>query len=335
MKDYRLKENRHEYFTALYTMTLEHRISPGLVYLYMPALAERLGWDDEQKLWFAFLNGLCQNPITSLVMMEQLPHCPLQDGGLLLAFEQWFNENWALLQFDTDRQKNKRSTVQAIASYAALVENAGEQVSLWADRSYEQCWQLASSIHSFGRLSTFSFLEYVHLNGLGPQCTDLMFNDKEGSRSHRNGMLFLHGYDELVWDKRINNGCTGKYKNFEAMCRQMDNAARVFLFQFQAEHGGLPDIGNFTFESALCQFKNAFFSRRYPGVYSDMALERIEWAEAHGWERQAKVFRQIREEHLPQWLRMECEDKGSALPVKQRAAMFAETGFPFRGEYFL
>ena len=57
MKDYRLPENRHEYFTALYKMNLERGVMPGLVYLYLPELARRYSWNAEQKLWFAFLNG--------------------------------------------------------------------------------------------------------------------------------------------------------------------------------------------------------------------------------------------------------------------------------------
>ena len=72
MIDYRLPEKREEYFFALYKMNLEHGVMPGLVYLYMPALAKANGWDAEQKLWFAFLNGLTQNPITSLRIFKRL-----------------------------------------------------------------------------------------------------------------------------------------------------------------------------------------------------------------------------------------------------------------------
>ena len=41
MTDYRLPEHRQDYFTRLYALNLEHGIMPGLVYLYMPALAAR------------------------------------------------------------------------------------------------------------------------------------------------------------------------------------------------------------------------------------------------------------------------------------------------------
>ena len=75
-KDYRLRENRTEYFDALYNVNLKYGVMPGLVYLYLPELAKRYNWDAEDKLWFAFLNGMTQNPITSLRLMYELPEVP-------------------------------------------------------------------------------------------------------------------------------------------------------------------------------------------------------------------------------------------------------------------
>ena len=88
--DCRLPENRKPYFNHLYDMTLRYGVLPGLVYLYMPLLARQHSWDDETKLWFAFLNGNTQNPITSMQIMEQLPECPKADDELT-DFTEWFN----------------------------------------------------------------------------------------------------------------------------------------------------------------------------------------------------------------------------------------------------
>ena len=168
MKDYRLPENRVEYFTALYQMNLEHKVMPGLVYLYMPELAKWFGWDDEQKLWFAFLNGMTQNPITSLRMfmegdMDRVP----TSRAHLVVFSDWFNANWDTLQFDTDRRYGKKETVKAIQSYAKTVhEHGGYQTMLYGD-TYSDNWKLASSYYSFGRLTTFSYIEYVKIMGFG------------------------------------------------------------------------------------------------------------------------------------------------------------------------
>jgi hypothetical protein len=80
----------------------------------------------------------------------------------------------------------------------------------------------------------------------------------------------------------------------------------------------------------MCQFKNGFFGRRYPGVYADMGLDRISWYADRGFTDLVKPFMEIREEKLPTWLREECESV--VVPRKEKAAKFALTGVPYRYE---
>lgn len=334
MKDYRLLENRREYFDALYKLNLVYGVMPGLVYLYMPELAKRYRWGVDEKLWFAFLNGLTQNPITSLILFHRLPGVP-PAGSALSQFEEWFNENWHELQFDVDRRFQKKETVNAIKTYAKLVEQFGSQEAmLRKDTPYSSLWsRVRDNYYSFGRLSSFSYLEYVYLNGFGSDCDNLLFNDKSGSKSHRNGMFFLLGKDYLVWDKRQVKSHDGDYPEFNRMCDWLNQESNTYLAEFSNSHQGVSNIGNFTLESNLCTFKNHFYGRRYPGVYSDMAQERIEWAEIRKFKNVVTIFKQIREDKLPEWLRSECSDEHLTIPKK--AVKFAETGFPYRGEYFL
>jgi hypothetical protein len=326
--DYRRPEHRRAYFDALYRMNLQHGVMPGLVYLYMPELARRYDWDAEQRLWFAVINGCTQHPITSLRIFNRQPQIP-QSKQEWAELDSWFNAEWANLAFDADRLKNKRNTLRALFSYAELVETAGSQVSLYSGKSYAECWATASSIYGFGRLSTFSYLEYVKIMGLGPDCTDLMFEDFSGSRSHRNGALFLEGLDRLVYDKRAANGFDGKYEHFGKMCGWLVSRADEYLKT--VSHS---DAGYFTYESCLCQFKNGFFGRRYPGVYSDMAWERVRWYDERGLSPETEVFKDIRAQRLPAWLRLECESK-SASSMKARKEQYMLKGFPYRGEHFL
>ena len=64
-----------------------------------------------------------------------------------------------------------------------------------------------------------------------------------------------------------------------------------------------------------------------------MAWERIEWAEARDQAAYTEMFKDMRSQLLPNWLRAECETE--PLTVKQKAAEFPETGSPYRAEYFL
>ncbi len=329
--DYRLRENRMEYFDALYKLNLEKGIMPGLVYLYMPELAKRNNWDSEERLWFAFLNGMTQNPITSLQLFRKLPQVPPGDAPLI-SFTEWFNENWHNLSYDTDRRYQKKDTIEAIKSYAKLVSNYNSQEEMLSWRSYEDLWNLVrNSYSSFGRLSSFSYLEYVYLNGFGSDCDNLLFEDKSGSKSHRNGMMFLYGADNYIWDKRMPNNFDGEYPEFDKICTWLNEASLSYLEKFKHRNSQTPSIGNFTFESNLCTFKNHFFGRRYPGVYADMAWERICWAEEKGVD--VSEFKDMRAELLPDWLRAECLNE--KINIKERASLFKDVGFPYRGEYFI
>ena len=266
-------------------------------------------------------------------ILERLPSCP-PVGAALTSFTEWFNAEWANLHFDADRLKNKRNTVKAVQSYAAVVAEHGSQVTMLAPtRTYAELWETAQRFYSMGRLSCFSYLEYVHLLGFGADCDDLMFGDKAGSRSHRNGMVFLLGHDEYVWDKRANNGFNGNYENLLALSAYLSTQAGSFLQAFN-KASPHPDANNFTLESQCCQFKNHFFARRYPGVYADMAWDRIKWYEDRNLAGHfTSFFRSVRAQHLPRWLREECE--GKPVERKFKASRFIETGVPYRAEYFL
>jgi len=329
--DYRKPENRTNYFKKLYNVNVTYKVHPGLVYLYMPELKSYYNWDDETALWFAVINGHTQHTITSLKILEFMPS-PKMSEAEWTAAEAKFNADWTTLSFDTDRNKQKKDTIKGLRSYVELT-NGKPQTELYSGKSYEDYWKIANSIVSFGRLSTFSYLEYVRINGFGSDCTDLMFNDFSGSRSHRNGMFFLLGMDDMIFDKRQPNSHDGKYTNFETLCDTLETRAEEFLLDFKNEFGYNDHISKFTLESCLCQFKNGFFKRRYPGVYSDMAWDRINWYDSRGFQRFTEPFKEIRSTKLPDWLREECET--IVTPRKVKASMLVETGKPFRSEYVL
>lgn len=333
MTDYRPPGERQTYFDALYRMNLKHGVMPGCVYLYMPALKHHFGWDEETALWFAFLNGCTQNPLTSLRLLERLPAPPTAPAEMT-AFKEWFDAEWPRLQFDTDRRYAKKDTPAAIWSYAKqLAHHPGSYAAMYAEMDWQNLWNFTTNqITSFGRLSAFSYLEYVRIMGHGADCADLLFEDRSGSRSHRNGMLFLCNMDHLVWDKRASGGFDGSYQDFGKMCAWLTKQADLKLLEFGVGEG-LKDATRFTFESQLCTFKNSFFGRRYPGVYADMGYERMTWYRDNvGIDKNLVLIERVRD-GLPDWLRLEVKHDG--LTIAQRGAMFPSTGVPYRAEHFL
>lgn len=332
--DYRQPSARRFYFEALYEMNLRYGVMPGLVYLYLPQLRKRLEWSEEEALWFAFINGNTQNPITSLIIFNRLEPPP-HNAGSLTRFREWFSLSWNTLQFDTDRRHQKRDFIASVERYASLVRATGSQSALMRHRSFEDAWSLVrDQFYSFGRLSAWSYLEFLNILDGASSPTTMMFDDVSGSKSHRNGMLFLLGMDGLVHDKRCRNDFNGKYENFTRLCSILEQSATGFLNEFRervpmnAHH-----VNRFTLESQLCQFKNGFFERRYPGVYADMAWDRICWSEQRGNRLITDIFKDIRAECLPSWLRMETQV--NPIPRQTAASMFVATGQPYRAEHFL
>lgn len=306
--DFRRAEYRREVFLRFYLFHLRHRSHPGAVYYLFPWLRQRFFWDDEQALWFAFLNGNTQNPLTSLLLFWQCD----RPGGDLQAMFRFYRRNYARLAFDTDRRHWKKSLPEAVESYVeALRSHGGSQSLMWtraAEDGFDGVWDTARSLYGFGRLSAFSYTEYLRIMEVPFDCDRLFLDDREGSRSHRNGLCIVSGRDDWDWHAS-NPGFDGRYD--EAMTVQLQDEADELLAEARARTAGRPwsaDAGYFTLESALCTYKSWHRpNRRYAGVYNDMLYDRIrayeaKWPEA---EPLTDLFWQARREHLPHYLRLE------------------------------
>lgn len=326
--DYRLPEYRREVFLRFYAFHLRHRSHPGGVYYLIPYLRERFGWDDDEALWWAFLNGNTQNPVTTHLLHSRFPRPT--DARAMLAY---FAEHYPRLAFDTDRRHHKKSLPDAVRGYLALVgARPGAQAEWWSyygSTGFDGVWAAASAIPSFGRLSTYSFMEYLRIVGHGPVCDDLMLYDRTGSRSHRNGLCKVLGRDDLDWHEASNPGFDGTYS--PGLLAQLTSDAGTLLAQAQERAAGTAwegDVGYFTLESALCTYKSWHRpNRRYPNVYNDLLHDRIRAAEAAWPDEDLSVFWDARRACLPPHLRLEDQplDPG-CVPAKQNH--YRETGQP-------
>jgi len=304
--DFRRPEYRREVFLRFYEFHSRHRAHPGGVYYLIPWLAERYGWDIEQKLWFAFLNGCSQHPITTRLLIEQVPDPRAWDRA---RFERWYSGVYERLGWDTDRRYFKTRLPDCIDSYRKWLAGT-EQAERFAAviggseprEAFRRVWAAVMRFPYFGRLSSFSYLEYLRLAGLDIECGDLFLRDMKGSMSHRNGLCIVLGRDDLDWH-RSNPRFDGHYG--EAVLEWLEAEAEALLAEAEARFGAvLPHVGNFTLESTLCCYKGWHRPRRrYPNVYNDMLYDRLKAAERHGWG--VDDFWQARRECLPDYLRRE------------------------------
>src|SRR6516165_1740587 len=283
--DFRKPEYRRETFLRFYEFHLRHRAHPGGVYHLIPYLRERLGWDDEEALWYAFLNGNTQHPVTSLILHDA---CPRPTAAGLDRLTDRFYTDYARLSFDTDRRHHKKSLLTAVSGYLSAVGSS--QAEFWrhhAERGFCGIWEAATAIPTFGRLSAFSYSEYLTLVGFGVPCDTLFLDDRSGSRSHRNGLSIVLGREDLDWHDS-NPGFDGRYPP-DVIDWLAEEAARLLAeARSRIDH---PDVGYFTLESAFCTYKSWHRpNRRYPNVYNDMAYDRIRAAERAWPDRDLSIF---------------------------------------------
>jgi hypothetical protein len=320
--DFRKVEYRREVFLRFYEFHLKYRSHPGCVYFVMPWLAEKHSLDQEQKLWLAFLNGNTQNIITSWMIFERFPS-PADSKGL----PTWFEENYDRLAFDTDRRYHRKDFLRSVECYRKLTD--GSQVDYFAsvvsaideEAGFDQLWPvLRKDFYTFGRLSAFSYSEYLRLMGVPINCSTLFLNDMEGSKSHRNGLAKVLGRDDLDWHKE--SGFNGDYAEGDIPWLTVEAATLLAQARtrLKEKQGVDPDhVNYFTLESALCTYKSWHRkNRRYPNCYVDMMLDRILVAERNFGTSDVAQFRRCRAECLPAYLRRECcpYDPG-LVPVKQ------------------
>lgn len=328
MIDWRKPERRRECFHDFYEFHLRHRSHPGAVYYLMPWLRAHFGWDDEQALWFAFLNGNTQHPVTSLLL-----HAAGSRPSEADACVAFWRDNYQLLGWDTDRRHHKPAFMAAVASYLGLLRDRS-QAKFWADQSmlgFPRAWVAAEAIDSFGRLSSFSYLEYLRIMGVPVDCDRLFLDDLTGSRSHRNGLCIVTGLDHMDWHES-NPGFDGRYDR--AVLSYLEAEGSSLLAEAKARAADQPwyrDVSYFTLESALCTYKSWHRpNRRYAGVYNDMLYNRIiaaacAWANDDEASALIALFWEARRACLPEYLRLEETpgDPGVA-PVKQNH--YRETG---------
>jgi hypothetical protein len=302
--DYREKQHRRRVFMDFYRFHLENRGHAGGVYYIFPHLFKELQMNMEERLWYVFLCGCAQNALTAYVLYERFPSLKNLN---MKQFSKFFRDNYKLFAWDIDRRYVKNKLEKCIESYRSNIGSKSQYDWFMQHcssgnkyRNFRSLWHaIMDNFQYFGRLSTFSYTEYLRIAGLNIDCDSLFLDDINGSKSHRNGLCIVLGRDSLEWKKGQDVIYT------PAIISDLTKEAEQLL-QEARQKINHHDVSYFTLETTLCCFKGWHrVNRRYPNVYHDMVYDRIRLAEKN-WPRfDFSIFWNSRQKFIPKHLRME------------------------------
>lgn len=323
--DFRLPIHRREVFLRFYEWSVRYKSFPGGVHYVLPHIARELELDLEQRYWLAWLNANTQNPVTSLLLLRAAPR--LADAEKAIDFWQ---ANYRALDWDTDRRYHKARFADAVRGYAETMCGTctGPQHRYFrVGYEWQAWWEQAYALPTMGRLSTWSYLEYLRIL-LGadyvPDADTLMLEDVQGSRSHRNGLCLLLGAEEWIVDKQLGAPhVTDEIYKDPRRLEYLGQQSHKLFTEAQQRIGLSADL--LSLESALCTYKSWHKpNRRYPGCYNDMLYNRLISAENRFGQRFGIIW-DARRATLPARLRLEDQPYDPGLsPVKQN--WYRQTG---------
>ena len=277
--DYRLEQNRREAFIRWYAWSLKYDDCDPAVWA-TNYLNKRYEHNDEQKLWLCWLYGNTYQLPTAWVLMNEFPDFEL---ATVDRTTQWNTTNYKRLRYQTDTKWNKGHLPTMFESYQKYIGNQTQREkieSLYGNNekeNFDNLWEsVKSSLHKFGRYSTWFYLQHLkHTANIRINPTSLMLDDYDGSRSHRNGLLYALGQEDSV-DRKLT---ASEYGDLESQAKEI-------LAETKARFPELASsIDYFTMETCLCSFKKIFRENhgRYLGYYLDRQAEEIIKAESDGW----------------------------------------------------
>lgn len=239
-------------------------------------LFDRFEHNYEQRLWISWLYGTTYYLPTTWVIWNEFPDMELV-GEERLEF--WNNINYKRLRYQTDTKWNKGHLPDQFLSYKKWVGNKTQQEAFSPfligspQENFSALWtEINEKLHKFGRYSTWFYLQTLkHCCDLPLEPKDLVLEDYSGSRSHRNGLLYAVGWDDLV-DQKLSKV-------------ELDALNKISYDILEEVRSDFPSTDYFEFETCLCSFKKIFRDNetRWIGYYIARQREEISTVENDGW----------------------------------------------------
>lgn len=239
----------------------------------------RFEFNREQKYWLCWIYGTTYHFPTAYLIWNEFPDMELVGS---LRLKSWNDKNYKRLRYQVDTKWNKGHLPEQFNSYKTWLGALNQHdkfESLLTGNEYEDfniLWKEAKSWFKFGRYMAWFYLQVLkHCAGVKITPTSLMLEDHEGSRSHRNGLCFAIGKDDLV-NVRLN----------KEQLLEFSGSAEEILQETKKQYPHVADkLDYFAMETCLCSFKKLFRVKhgRYLGYYLDRQAEEIKQVEKDGW----------------------------------------------------
>ena len=240
---------------------------------------DRFEFNREQKYWLCWLYGTTYHFPTAYIIWNEFPDMGLVDMDRL---KEWNDKNYKRLRYQTDTKWNKGHLPEMFESYRKWLAGKSQhekfQSLIGGDKNidFNILWKESKSWFKFGRYTAWFYLQTLkHCVGLPIEPTSLMFEDYNGSRSHRNGFCHVVGHESLI---------DAKLSDMELS--YFTQTAEQLLQITKSNYPLIADkIDYFAMETVLCSFKKLFRTKdgRYLGYYHDRQAEEIKKAEKDGW----------------------------------------------------
>jgi hypothetical protein len=334
MIDYRDTKNRREVFLNFYEYHLKNKAHAGAVYYVFPYIFDLLQMNTEQKLWFTFINGCSQNVVTTYLIYKEFPNL---SNINISELSKYYRNNYDKFGWDTDRRYVKNKFEDCVKNYLYNLKGSSQEAffsnlcnSDDKYKNFNNVWNYVISKFSYyGRLASFSYIEYLKIAGLNLDCGSLFLYDIKGSKSHRNGLCKVLGRDDLDWTS--DNNVLYTTETLEWLEKEAKN-----LLEEAKNKINHSDISYFTLETTLCCYKGWHrVDRRYPNVYNDIFYDRIKKAEANWEDIDFSIFWDARNKYLDKNLRLEdnildkglCKEKQNHYRLTGEVIMMEKEGY--------
>jgi hypothetical protein len=195
---------------------------------------------------------------------------------------EWNNENYSRLRYQTDTKWNKGHLADQFESYKEWV-GGRTQAEAFAElctgdkyENFKNVWEAVNSLHKFGRYTSWFYIQTLkQCAELDVDVSSLWLHDYSGSKSHRNGLCYALGVDDLV----------GTRLTPEQISWMEDEGASILSEVKNVFPNSAHKADFFAMETALCSFKKLFRKSRgrYLGYYIDRQAEEIRQLEKDGW----------------------------------------------------